>query len=183
MVFCPSCYSNVVKKNGYDRKKVQKYKCQRCSRNFTANTDSQLSGMRCPKTLITYALTLHYRNDMTFRDVAEELQKKGVEVSYVTVYNWAKKFGGVFERTEGGWRPYTRIWHVKSYQASVNGNEVNFASVQDSNRNILSIRVSKKQVGSNRLIEDAYRFTGFKPETIMGADADNLITAKADVEA
>jgi transposase-like protein len=183
MVFCPNCYSNVLKKNGHDRKKVQKYKCLRCNKNFTENTDSQLSGMRYPKTVITYALTLHYRHEKTYREVSDAIQRRGVDVSYVTVFNWAKKFGGVFERTHGGWRPYTRIWHVKSEITSVNGRECYFTLVRDSNRNILSIRVSKRQVGSRRILEDATALVGFKPETIMGADTNNLITAKGDIEA
>lgn len=183
MAFCPSCYANVIKKNGYDRKGVQKFKCLRCGKNFTENTDSQLSGMRYPKILVTFTLALHYRHEMTFREVAAMLQKKGVEISYVTVYNWAKKFGGMFERTQGGWRPYTRIWHIKNDVASINGNEYNFSSVRDSNRNVLCVRASKRPIGSRRLLEDAYRLTGFKPETIMGADADNLINTKANVRA
>jgi transposase-like protein len=174
---------NVVKKNGYDRKGVQKYKCLRCQKNFTENTDSQLSGMRYPKTAIIYALMLHYRQEMTYREAADELQKRGVDVSYVTVYNWAKKFGGVFERTHGGFRPYTKIWHIKSSLVKINGEEYNFSSVRDSNRNILSIHVSKRQVGSGCLLGDAYKLTGFKPETVMGADAELIAPAKVDVEA
>lgn len=183
MTYCPDCYSNVLKKNGYDRKKVQKYKCLRCGKNFTENTDSQLSGMRYPKTLITYALMLHYRHEMTYREVALALQKKGVDLSYVTVYNWAKKFGGVFERTQEGFRPYTKIWHVKSSSASINGETHYFSSVRDSNRNILSIIVSKREVGSGRLLEDACKLTGFKPETIMGADAEMFKPIKGEVKA
>ena len=182
MVFCPNCYSNVLKKNGYDRKSVQKYKCLRCDKNFTENTDSQLSGMRYPKTVITYALTLHYRHEKTYREVADAIQRKGVDVSYVTVFNWAKKFGGVFERMHGGWRPYTRIWHVKSEVTSVNGRERFFTLVRDSNRNILGIRVSKRQTASTKVLEDAATLVGFRPETIMGADANNLITTKGDIE-
>jgi putative transposase len=183
MVFCPNCYSNVLKKNGHDRRKVQKYKCLRCGRNFTENTDSQLSGMRYPKTVITFALMLHYRHEMTYREVADTLQKKGVDISYVTVYNWAKKFGGVFERTLGGFRPYTRIWYVKSGLASINGEEHYFSTVRDSNRNILNIIVSKGQVESGRLLKDAYKHIGFKPETIMGADAEMFKPTKEEVKA
>ena len=183
MVYCPGCYSNVVKKNGHDRRRVQKYRCQRCGRNFTENTDSQLSGMRYPKTVITYALMLHYRHEMTYREVADVLRKKGIDVSYVTVYNWGKKFGGVFKRTHGGFRPYTRIWYMARDFASINGEEYNFSTVRDSNRNVLSILVSKRQVGSGRLLEDAYNLTGFKPETIMGGEADLSAPAKVDVEA
>lgn len=183
MVFCPSCYSNVLKKNGRDRKKVQKYKCLRCERNFTENTDSQLSGMRYPKRVITFALMLHYRHEMTYREVGSALQKKGIDISYVTVYNWAKKFGGVFERTHGGFRPYTRIWHVKSNLVNINGEERYFSSVQDSNRNTLSIIVSKRRIENRRLLEDAYKHIGFKPETIMGADADMFKSAKEEVKA
>ena len=106
-----------------------------------------------------------------------------MDVSYVTVFNWAKKFGGVFERTHGGWRPYTRIWHVKSEITSVNGKERYFSVVRDSNRNVLSIRISKRQVGNIRILEDASALVGFKPETIMGAEANNLITRKGDIKA
>jgi transposase-like protein len=183
MAYCPGCYSNVLKKKGYDRKRVQKYKCLRCGKNFTENTDSQLSGMRYPKTLITYALTLHYRHKMTYREVARELKKRGIEISYVTVYNWAKKFGGVFERTHGGFRPYTRIWNVRSNMVNINGKEYYFSSVHDSNRNILSIHVSKRQAGSGCLLGDARKLTGFRPETVMGADAEMFKPTKGDVKA
>lgn len=183
MVACPDCYSNVAKKNGYDRRRVQKYKCLRCGRNFTVNTDTQLSGMRYPRAVITYALMLHFRNDMTYRGVTDTLRKKGVDVSYVTVYNWAKKFGGVFERSHGGFRPYTRIWYITKDFVSISGDGYYFFTVRDSNRNILSILVSKTQVRSARLLEDAYEMTGFKPETIMGSEADLSIPVERSVKA
>jgi len=182
MVFCPGCYSNVAKKNGYDRRNMQKYKCLRCGRNFTEKTDTQLSGMRYPKAVITYALTLQFRHDMTYREVADALRRKGVDVSYVTVYNWAKRFGGVFERTHGGFRPYTRIWYVTSDFVSISGDEYYFATVRDSNRNILSILVSKAQVRNDQVLRDAYKTVGFKPDTIMGSEAELLAPVKMDVK-
>ena len=182
MAFCPGCYSNVVKKNGYDRNTMQKYKCLRCGRNFTEKTDTELSGMRYPRTIITYALALHFRHDMTYREVADALRQKGVDVSYVTVYNWAKKFGGVFRRTHSGFKPYTKVWYITNDFVSMKGDEYHFSTVRDSNRNTLSILVSKMRVVKGRVLEDAYKITGFKPDTIMGSEAELVAPAKMDVK-
>lgn len=182
MVFCPGCYSNVAKKNGYDRMKVQRYKCLRCNRNFTEKTDTQLSGMRYPKTVISYALVLHFRLKMPYRNVADSLRKKGIRVSYVTLHNWGKKFGGVFERTHGKFLPYTRIWSISSGLVSMKGDKYYFSAVRDSNRNILGVLLSKSQVKTGQLLEDAYKLTGFKPATIMGSEVDVISPAKMDVK-
>jgi hypothetical protein len=83
----------------------------------------------------------------------------------------------------GGFRPYTRIWYITKDFVSISGDRYYFSTVRDSNRNILSILVSKTQVRSARLLEDAYEMTGFKPETIMGSEADLSIPAERSVKA
>lgn len=170
MVFCPECYSNLVKKNGFDRKKVQKYRCTSCGRQFTAAKGAALPKMRYPRDIIKYALVSHYRDKKTFREVAEALQKKGVDVSYVAVYGWAKKFATSFAKALKNFRPYSSTWRVDGKYVRIKGKRQYLWSVYDSNGNIVSIQLTprrtKKQM--ENAIRGGIKTVGFKPTAIHG---------------
>jgi len=172
MVFCPECYSNRVKKNGFDRKKTQKYRCLSCGRQFTAAAEAALPKMRYPRDIIKYALVSHYRDKKTFREVAEALQKKGIEVSYVAVYGWAKKFASSFARALKNFRPYSNTWRVDGRYVRIKGKRQYLWSVHDSNGNIVSIRLAprrtKKQM--EQTLRDGIKAVGFKPAAIHGLE-------------
>src|SRR5215510_9770470 len=73
---------------------------------------------RFPPELIQHAIWLYLRFTLSYRDVAELLAERGLDLSYETVRRWVLKFGPVIARrlrrrrpsqaTDGIW---TRWWY------------------------------------------------------------------------
>jgi transposase-like protein len=175
MVFCPTCFSNLVKKYGLDRKGYQRYMCTSCGKQFTSKTDTYFSKMRYPRVIVTFGLTLHFRHNYTFREVAEYLKECGIEISHVAIHGWAKKFLPFIATYR--FKPYTNIWHINESEAIINGERKRLYIVFDSNGNILSIRLSNRKSAKQAelAIKNAINLTGLKPKTIMGAEVEKLV--------
>jgi len=55
-------------------------------------------GYRFPSEIISHAVWLYYRFCLSFRDVEDLLSERGVIVSYETIRQWSRKFGGEYAR-------------------------------------------------------------------------------------
>jgi putative transposase len=68
---------------------------------------------RYPAEIITHAVWLYYRFNLSFRDVEELMAERGVQVSYETIRRWCAKFGLTFalQLRRGRARPGDK-WHL-----------------------------------------------------------------------
>jgi transposase, IS6 family len=57
---------------------------------------SVFAGFRFPAEVITVAVRWYLRYPLSYRDVAELLAERGVEVDHVTVYRWVQRFSPLF---------------------------------------------------------------------------------------
>ena len=55
-------------------------------------------GYRYPVTVISYVVWLYHRFNHSYRDVKEQLQFRGIDVSHETVRNWCYRFSTHFEQ-------------------------------------------------------------------------------------
>ena len=87
--FCDS--GNIIKKGFKNNKsgKVQKFQCNDCGRAFTANFGFEKKQYD-PET-ITRAIQAYYQGAST-RDIADNLEMAGVDVSHMTVYRWVAEY-------------------------------------------------------------------------------------------
>ncbi len=53
---------------------------------------------RFPAEVISCAVLLYYRFNLSFRDVEDLLARRGVIVTYETIRRWCAKFGGQYAR-------------------------------------------------------------------------------------
>ena len=53
---------------------------------------------RFPPDVISYAVWLHYRFNLSHRDVEDLLAERGIQVSYESIRLWANKFGSKYAR-------------------------------------------------------------------------------------
>ncbi len=175
MVFCPVCYSNKVRKYGFDRKGRQKHRCNACGKQFTDKTDSVSSGMRYPKAIIMYALNLHHRHGYPLRGIRERLSQLGIHVSHVAVHDWNKKFKPEFMGLYMRHNDYARRWQVNITKENINGKQRYLSSISDVNGAILSVKLTahdSPEQTINTLLKEALKLTGFRPEVMLGATTD-----------
>ena len=97
---CKFCDSGRIKKWGVRKTasgSIQRYKCLDCSKRFTANFGFEKRQSK-PET-ITLAIQSYYQG-MSVRDIADNLEMAGVDVSFKTVYNWIADYEMVSDYLE-----------------------------------------------------------------------------------
>lgn len=60
------------------------------------NTLSPYQGYRFPPTIISHAVWLYHRFNVSFRDVEELLAERSIEVSHESIRSWCKTFGPAY---------------------------------------------------------------------------------------
>lgn len=85
--------------------------------------DLRFKRHRYPAEVIAHAIWLYYRFPLSLRHVEELLAKRGVEVSFQTVSEWAAKFGQEFARrirghSAGG---FADKWHLDEAVITIKG--------------------------------------------------------------
>jgi putative transposase len=65
---------------------------------MTEDASAQYKRHRFPAEVIAHAVWLYYRFPLSLRDVEDLLAERGIEVSFQTVAEWARKFGLKFAR-------------------------------------------------------------------------------------
>jgi putative transposase len=53
---------------------------------------------RFPPDIISYAVWLYYRFNLSYRDIEDLLAQRGITVSYETVRLWCIKFGALYSK-------------------------------------------------------------------------------------
>ena len=50
-------------------------------------------GFRFPQAIISHAVWLYFRLNLSYRDVEELLAKRGIAVTYEAIWQWVRKLG------------------------------------------------------------------------------------------
>ena len=77
MPHCPDCHQPATKRNGFDRRRRQKYACRACRRTVTENSTSAFSGYRWPAEVILTAVRWDLADPLSSRQVLDLLAGRG----------------------------------------------------------------------------------------------------------
>ncbi len=115
-------------------------------------TSSLYKGFRFPAEIISHAVWLYHRFNLSYRDVEELLAARGVIVTYETVRQWCLKFGQQFanqlrhRRAQPGDK-----WHCDEVFLKINGKQQYLWRAVDQYGNVLDILVqSRRNTGAAR---------------------------------
>lgn len=169
---CIYCDSFLTVKNGYDKKGVQRYKCNECKKRFCEK--GIFARMRFPKEAITNALFLRLY-PLSTRNVKKILRKlKYIKVSHVSIYNWIIKFAPYLSRLARviPLNFSKEVWHVDEKFIKVKGSKDDFAYlwiVSDNVNNILATHVSFRRniINAKIVLQKAKQRGGFNPEILV----------------
>ena len=164
---CKFCDSGNIVKAGTRRKK-QLFKCNDCQRRFTANFGFE--NMRYNDSTITQALQMYFQG-MSVRDIADNLEMVGIDVSHVTIYKWIDKYSkltasylnGIVPRV-GGWFRADEVW------VKINGKQYYlFASMDDDTRYWLAsdLADNKFQHNADSLLDMTKKQAGKAPRNFI----------------
>jgi putative transposase len=112
----------------------------------TTPTAPSYKGFRFPPEIISHAVWLYFRFSLSFRDVEELLEQRGIVVSYETVRQWCLKFGQTYANELRRRRPKTGdTWHMDEVYLKINGKTHYLWRAVDQYGNVLDILVQSRR--------------------------------------
>ena len=83
---CPHCLcTSVAKRKRRTSLGYLTFSCRACGRRFNERTGSPYNDLQFPTDVVLLAVLWHLRYKLGFRDVAELLVQRGIEVSHETI--------------------------------------------------------------------------------------------------
>jgi putative transposase len=120
--------------------------------------------------IISRAVWLYFRFNLSFRDVEELMAERGVEVSYETIRQWVDKFGGMYaKRIKFRSDKPSPVWHLDEVYTKINGKMVYIWRAVDDEGTVLDVVVQTRRntKAALRLLRKLLRNQGVRPERIV----------------
>jgi len=179
--FCVYCGASNLVRNGLRHNKygdLQRFSCRACGKRFSQNVG--FGGLTVPSEAVTSAMQLYFTGE-SLRNVQKLLQLRGVDVSYVTVYRWIKKYVALMEKYLEQIKPQvSNTWRADELYFKVQGNmKYLYALMDDQTRFWISQEVADKKYTADvtPLFRDGKARAGKTPSVIITDGAPNFNSA------
>lgn len=167
---CIYCLSPKTVKNGFDKRGIQRYKCNDCKKRF-CEKGFFARYRHFPKDIInTVELRMHR---LSLRETKKEIAKLiYVHVSHVTIFNWCMKFISILDK----WaslidKDYGKIWHIDEKFIKVRGSKDDFAylfvAIDRKNKIIATFVATARTTKSAKIILELSESKAGTPEIIV----------------
>jgi putative transposase len=120
--------------------------------------------------IISRAVWLYYRFNLSFRDVEEPMAERGVDVSYETIRQWVEKFGGTYSgRIKSRAEKPSPVWHLDGVYTKINGKMVYLWRAVDDEGTVLGVVVKRRRntKAAKRLLWKLLKKQDVMPERII----------------
>ena len=125
---------------------------------------------RFPPAIIQHAVWLNFRFALSYRDVEDLLDERGVVVSYETVRRWALKFGRTYAARIRQRRPRpSDRWHLDEVFIRIGGKTHYLWRAVDDEDQVLDIMVQARRdrKAALKLIRRLLKRQGYLPDAIV----------------
>ncbi|MBL3670776.1 IS6 family transposase [Streptomyces sp. M2CJ-2] len=103
-------------------------------------------GFRFPPEIIAHCVWLYHRFALSLRDVEELMPERGIEVSYETIHQWARRFGFAYANALRRRRPKPGdTWHLDEIFVKIQGRQRYLWRALDADGTVLDILVQSKR--------------------------------------
>jgi putative transposase len=100
-----------------------------------------------PADIISYAVWLYYRFNLSYRDIEDLLAERGITVSYETIRLWCIKFGAKyakrFKRKHGG---YGDTFYIDEIFVKINGKQHYLWRAVDQDGEVVDVSLQSKPI-------------------------------------
>ena len=120
--------------------------------------------------IITYAVWLYYKFNLSYRDIEDLLAERGVTVSREAIRLWCKKFGTIFtRRLKQKHRGYGDTIYIDEVFVKINGKQHYLWRAVDQDGEIVDVYLQAKRDGdaAKRFFKRLLRSYGSKPRKIV----------------
>ena len=125
---------------------------------------------RFPPDIISYAVWLYYRFNLSHRDIEDLLAERGITVSRETIRLWCIKFGAIYTRgLKRKHRGYGDTFYIDEVFVKINGKQYYLWRAADQDGDVVDVYLQKKCDGSaaKRFFKRLLRSHGSEPRKIV----------------
>ena len=125
---------------------------------------------RLPPDIIRQAVWLYFRFTLSFRDIEDLTAQRGIDLSYVTIRMWTRKFGRLFAHNLRKSRPAPSArWHLDEMVVRIGGERMFLWRAVDDEGEVLDMLVQKRrnEAAALKLLRKLLKNQGFHPEAIV----------------
>ncbi len=166
---CPTCGAVATRKDGYDRRGGQRFRCGGCRRRFTALSATSFSGYRFPPDIIALAVRWYLRYRLSYADVVELLAERGVAVDPSSVYAWVRGFAPRdAEAARACRRAVGERWSVDETYGKVAGEWIPVYCASDEHGQVVDgdVRARRAADAATTCFRRAIKVTGVVPTAV-----------------
>jgi putative transposase len=125
---------------------------------------------RFPPDIISYAVWLYYRFNLSHRDIEDLLAERGITVSYETIRLWCIKFGAKYvRRLKRRHRGYGDTFFIDEVFVKINGKQHYLWRAVDQDGDVVDVYLQAKRDGAaaKRFFKRLLRSHGGEPRKIV----------------
>ena len=125
---------------------------------------------RFPPDIISYAVWLYHRFNLSFRDVEDPLAERGISVSYETIRLWCIKFGTRFaRRLKRRHRGYGDTFYIDEVFVKINGRQQYLWRAVDQDGEVVDVYLQARRDGAaaKRFFKRLMRSYGVEPRNLV----------------
>jgi putative transposase len=125
---------------------------------------------RFPPDIISYAVWLYYRFNLSHRDIEDLLAERGITVSYETIRLWCIKFGALYsKRLKRKSRGYGDTFYIDEVFVKINGKQHYLWRAVDQDGEVVDVYLQAKRDGATakRFFRRLLRSHGCDPRKIV----------------
>jgi putative transposase len=101
---------------------------------------------RFPSEIISHCVWLYFRLTLSYRDIEEMMAARGVVLTYETVRDWSRKFGGIYaKRLRSKAARRGDHWHMDEVYLSINGERQILWRAVDQDGEVLDVLVQPRR--------------------------------------
>ena len=120
--------------------------------------------------IISYAVWLYYRFNLSHRDIEDLLAERGITVSYETIRLWCIKFGAIYtRRLKRKHRGYGDTFYIDEVFVKINGKQHYLWRAVDQDGEVVDVYLQTKRDGATakRFFKRLLRSYGGEPRKIV----------------
>ena len=167
---CIFCNRKRIVKNGKTLSGEQEYFCQRCNSYFTPSSNPDYPKSRFDADTMRLSTIWYFRFQLSFRNIAELILARNIDVSHQTIRRWVKMIGpelGKFARKR--WTPRRTVsWYVDETYVKIKGVWKYLYRAVDRNGEVFDVMLSetRDKKAARRFFSKTLKFFKIKPERV-----------------
>jgi putative transposase len=125
---------------------------------------------RFPPDIISYAVWLYYRFNLSYRDIEDLLAERGVTVSHESIRLWCNKFGPKYaKRLKRKHQGYGDTFYIDEVFIRINGKQHYLWRAVDQDGEVVDVYLQRKRDGAaaKRFFKRLLRSYGSEPRKIV----------------